>query len=181
MHYRLPKPSAWNPREWCAWASCITTPPPRWIACSLPSANGSEKEFDRRHRPYSLVATASRQRSELFFPNNRNIHRRLAIVSSRISCLLRPQERSLLGKPPQPCPAVCRPQERPMSGHSFFETPIGDWRKRLGITVEVMRELSLHTNPQAMQHVYARRMLELFPVSRYLQLSRRGLERPDVR
>jgi phosphoserine phosphatase RsbU/P len=68
-----------------------------------------------------------------------------------------------------------------MNGQGFFESTNGDWRKRLTVTVDVMRELSLHTDPQEMQRVYARRMSELFPISRYLTISRRGLEKPAVR
>jgi sigma-B regulation protein RsbU (phosphoserine phosphatase) len=69
-----------------------------------------------------------------------------------------------------------------MSGHvGFFDSATGDWRRSLQVTVEVMRELSLHTDPLAMQRIYTRRMTELFPISRHLTISRRGLERPAVR
>lgn len=63
----------------------------------------------------------------------------------------------------------------------FFDMTTGDWQQRLAVTVEAMRELSFHTDPQAMQRVYARRMSELFPIARSLTISRRGLDRPAVR
>ncbi|MCE9530920.1 MAG: PP2C family protein-serine/threonine phosphatase [Planctomycetes bacterium] len=66
-------------------------------------------------------------------------------------------------------------------GSDFFTTQTLDWRERLAITVEVMRELSRVSDPQAMQQVYSRRMVDLFPTSRRLSLSRRGLEFPYFR
>ena len=66
-------------------------------------------------------------------------------------------------------------------GSDFFTTQALDWRERLAITVEVMRELSLVNDPQAMNQVYARRMVELFPTSRQISLSRRRLDAPQVR
>jgi sigma-B regulation protein RsbU (phosphoserine phosphatase) len=66
-------------------------------------------------------------------------------------------------------------------GGDFFTTQTLDWRERLAITVDVMRELSLTNDPQAMQQVYTRRMIELFPTTRQIGLSRRNLEYPNVR
>ena len=63
----------------------------------------------------------------------------------------------------------------------FFETEPRNWRARLAVSVEVMRELSRVTDPQEMYAVFARRMAQLFPVSRHLTLSRRGLRHPDYR
>ncbi len=63
----------------------------------------------------------------------------------------------------------------------FFTTQTLDWRERLAITVEVMRELSMVTDPQAMNQIYTRRMVELFPTTRQISLSRRRLEYPCVR
>lgn len=63
----------------------------------------------------------------------------------------------------------------------FFTTQTLDWRERMAITVEVMRELSMVTDPQAMNQVYTRRMVELFPTTRQISLSRRRLEFPYVR
>jgi sigma-B regulation protein RsbU (phosphoserine phosphatase) len=64
---------------------------------------------------------------------------------------------------------------------NFFDTKSRNWRARLAISVEVMRELSRYSDPQEMYHVFARRMGQLFPTSRQLTLSRRGLDRPDFR
>lgn len=66
-------------------------------------------------------------------------------------------------------------------GADFFTTQALDWRERLDITVEVMRELSLVPDPQAMQQVYTRRMGELFPTARQVSISRFQLDYPDVR
>jgi len=64
---------------------------------------------------------------------------------------------------------------------NFFDTRSRNWRARLAISVEVMRELSRYTDPQEMSHVFSRRMGQLFPTSRQITLSRRGLDRPDFR
>lgn len=66
-------------------------------------------------------------------------------------------------------------------GSDFFTTQALDWRERLAITVEVMRELSRVTDPQSMNQVYSRRMVELFPTARQITLSRRRLEYPNFR
>ncbi len=63
----------------------------------------------------------------------------------------------------------------------FFETEPRNWRARLAVSVEVMRELSRATDPQEMYAVFARRMAQLFPVSRHITVSRRGLRHPDYR
>ncbi len=63
----------------------------------------------------------------------------------------------------------------------FFDTEPRNWRARMAVSVELMRELSRHTDPQEMYEVFARRMGELFPVSRRLSISRRGLEYPEYR
>ena len=63
----------------------------------------------------------------------------------------------------------------------FFETEPRNWRARLAVSVEVMRELSRSTDPQEMYAVFARRMAQLFPVSRHITVSRRGLRHPDYR
>jgi sigma-B regulation protein RsbU (phosphoserine phosphatase) len=44
-----------------------------------------------------------------------------------------------------------------------------------------MRELSRATDPQEMYAIFARRMSQLFPVSRHITVSRRGLRHPDYR
>jgi sigma-B regulation protein RsbU (phosphoserine phosphatase) len=63
----------------------------------------------------------------------------------------------------------------------FFETEPRNWRARLAASVEVMRELSRYSDPQQMYAVFARRMAQLFPVSRQLSVSRRGLRFPQYR
>ncbi|MDY3556777.1 PP2C family protein-serine/threonine phosphatase [Gemmata sp. JC717] len=63
----------------------------------------------------------------------------------------------------------------------FFDTEPRNWRARLAVSVEVMRELSRAADPQEMYAVFARRMVQLFPVSRHLTISRRGLRDPEYR
>jgi sigma-B regulation protein RsbU (phosphoserine phosphatase) len=63
----------------------------------------------------------------------------------------------------------------------FFETEPRNWRARLAVSVEVMRELSRYSDPQEMYAVFARRMAQLFPVSRQITVSRRGLREPQYR
>ncbi len=63
----------------------------------------------------------------------------------------------------------------------FFTTPTLDWRERLAITVDVMRELSRVNDPEAMYQVYSRHMAQLFPTARRISISRRDLEYPQVR
>lgn len=63
----------------------------------------------------------------------------------------------------------------------FFDTEPRNWRARLAVSVEMLRELSRATDPQEMYAVFARRMEQLFPVSRYMTVSRRNLRHPDFR
>ena len=63
----------------------------------------------------------------------------------------------------------------------FFDTEPRNWRARLAVSVEVMRELSRSTDPQEMYAVFARRMAQLFPIGRHLTISRRGLRNPEYR
>ena len=63
----------------------------------------------------------------------------------------------------------------------FFDTESRNWRARLAVSVEVMRELSRYSDPQEMYQVFTRRMSQLFPVSRQLSISRRGLRHPEYR
>lgn len=56
-----------------------------------------------------------------------------------------------------------------------------DWRKRLDVIVETMREMSLQTDPQAMVRAYGKRIRQLMPADRHVALSRRGLETPQYR
>ncbi len=50
----------------------------------------------------------------------------------------------------------------------------GDWRTRVARVTETMREVSLHTDPQAMIEAYGRSLEGL----EFISVSRRGLERP---
>ncbi len=63
----------------------------------------------------------------------------------------------------------------------FFETESRNWRARLDASVDLMRSLSRSSDPEEMYEIFARRMDELFPVSRRLLISRRGLHYPDYR
>ena len=63
----------------------------------------------------------------------------------------------------------------------FFDTEPRNWRARLAVSVELMRELSRYSDPQEMYVVFSRRMAQLFPVSRQLSISRRGLRFPQYR
>lgn len=57
----------------------------------------------------------------------------------------------------------------------------GDWRERLGVIMDLMRDMSRHTEPESMVRDYAARVRELIPVDRRFSLSRRGLSRPRYR
>ncbi|MFO0801240.1 MAG: PP2C family protein-serine/threonine phosphatase [Gemmataceae bacterium] len=62
-----------------------------------------------------------------------------------------------------------------------FDTESRNWRGRLAASVELMRALSRSSDPQEMYALFSRRMDELFPVTRRLSLSRRGLRPPEYR
>src|SRR5438034_10684564 len=57
----------------------------------------------------------------------------------------------------------------------------GDWHKRLAVIVEMMREISRQTDPQAMVRTYGARIRQLIPVDGAVSLSRRGLAVPSYR
>ncbi|CAN5331534.1 hypothetical protein BH11PLA2_BH11PLA2_01640 [soil metagenome] len=63
----------------------------------------------------------------------------------------------------------------------FFDTRTRNWRARQAISVALMRELSRFSDPHEMFIVFSRRMGQIFPTSRQLTLSRRGVEPPDTR
>jgi sigma-B regulation protein RsbU (phosphoserine phosphatase) len=63
----------------------------------------------------------------------------------------------------------------------FFETEPRNWRTRLAASVDLMRDLSRSSDPHEMYQLFARRMDDLFPVTRRVTVSRRGLEAPDYR
>jgi sigma-B regulation protein RsbU (phosphoserine phosphatase) len=62
-----------------------------------------------------------------------------------------------------------------------FDPPDGDWRQRLALIVETMREMSRQTDPQAMVRAYGVRVRQLIPADRRLSLSRRDLAPPYFR
>ncbi len=62
-----------------------------------------------------------------------------------------------------------------------FDTEARNWRGRLAASVDLMRALSRSSDPQEMYALFSRRMDELYPVSRRLSVSRRGLRPPDFR
>ncbi|HLL89445.1 MAG TPA: PP2C family protein-serine/threonine phosphatase [Tepidisphaeraceae bacterium] len=64
---------------------------------------------------------------------------------------------------------------------SFFDRDPAHWRERAAYITDVMREMSRQSDPQTMVRTYGQRMREIFPVDRFVSLSRRGLERPQVR
>ena len=55
------------------------------------------------------------------------------------------------------------------------------WQERLDFIVDMMRDMSRHTDPQAMVRAYAERIEQILAVDRRLSLSRRGLEAPQYR
>lgn len=57
----------------------------------------------------------------------------------------------------------------------------GTWQERLDYAIATMRELSLQTEPQAMVRNYGNRLRQIFPIDRSVSLSRRNLQRPQVR
>ena len=63
----------------------------------------------------------------------------------------------------------------------FFNAEPRNSRTRLDVSVELMRELSRSSDPHEMYQLFSRRMDELFPVSRRLTISRRGLQYPEYR
>lgn len=56
-----------------------------------------------------------------------------------------------------------------------------EWHERLSTIVDMMREMSLQRDPQAMVRAYGRRMVELMPSMRRISLSRRDLPAGEVR
>jgi phosphoserine phosphatase RsbU/P len=63
----------------------------------------------------------------------------------------------------------------------FFDTRTRNWRARLAISSDFMRELSRYSDPLTLYSVFTRRMNQLFPTDKQLTLSRRGVDRPNVR
>lgn len=63
----------------------------------------------------------------------------------------------------------------------LFETTPRNWRSRLAVAVDLMREISRHTDPDELYRVYVRRMAQIYPTDRQVSLTRRGLDRPRLR
>lgn len=64
----------------------------------------------------------------------------------------------------------------------ILPTPgVQDWRERLQIIVDTMREMSSQTDPEEMVRAYGERVQQLLPRDRLLSLSRRGHEYPELR
>src|SRR5262245_3127126 len=63
----------------------------------------------------------------------------------------------------------------------FFDLTPEAASARVELTLDVMRDLSRATDPQAMYQVYSSRMREIFPTTRQISLSRRGLAAPQLR
>ena len=63
----------------------------------------------------------------------------------------------------------------------FFNTGPLNSRTRLSASVDLMRDLSRISDPREMHDLFVRRMEELFPVTRRLTVSRRGLHYPEYR
>ena len=59
--------------------------------------------------------------------------------------------------------------------------PKQGWQTRLSHVVDLMREISLHTDPQAMVRTYGTRAQEILPYDRLVAISRRGLKAPKYR
>jgi sigma-B regulation protein RsbU (phosphoserine phosphatase) len=57
----------------------------------------------------------------------------------------------------------------------------GDWKQRLDVIVEMMRDMSRHSDPQEMVRSYGTRVRQLIPSDGRLSLSRRGLKAPWFR
>jgi sigma-B regulation protein RsbU (phosphoserine phosphatase) len=63
----------------------------------------------------------------------------------------------------------------------LFDDVAYDWRARLDLIVETMKEMSRQTDPQAMSRAYGKRMRSLRPTDRSVSLSRRDLQAPWYR
>ena len=60
----------------------------------------------------------------------------------------------------------------------FFDPTTRNSRSRLADSVELMRELSRYADPDELSRVFSKRLNQLYPTSRQLTVSRRGLDRP---
>jgi sigma-B regulation protein RsbU (phosphoserine phosphatase) len=67
------------------------------------------------------------------------------------------------------------------AARGLFDGVARDWRERLAVIVETMKEMSRQTDPQEMNRAYGQRMRTLRPTDRMVSLSRRGLQHPWYR
>ena len=63
----------------------------------------------------------------------------------------------------------------------LFDEVAHDWRERLDLIVETMKEMSRQTDPQEMSRAYGKRMRTLRPTDRSVSISRRDLKAPWFR
>ena len=63
----------------------------------------------------------------------------------------------------------------------FGDHDPGDWQRRLDTILEMMREMSLQTDPQEMVRSYSARMRQLLPRDGQISISRRELAHPKYR
>jgi phosphoserine phosphatase RsbU/P len=63
----------------------------------------------------------------------------------------------------------------------FGDNDAGDWQSRLNSILDMMREMSLQTDPQEMVRNYGARMRRLMPRDANISMSRRGLIHPKYR
>jgi sigma-B regulation protein RsbU (phosphoserine phosphatase) len=64
---------------------------------------------------------------------------------------------------------------------TLADAPAADWQQRLSLIMDMMREMSLQTDPQQMVRAYADKIRHLLPSDRRVSLSRRGLAAPHFR
>jgi phosphoserine phosphatase RsbU/P len=57
----------------------------------------------------------------------------------------------------------------------------GAWQERLAFIAEMMRDMSVQSDPHAMVKSYGKRVRKLMPAARWMSLSRRGLDAPMYR
>ncbi len=67
------------------------------------------------------------------------------------------------------------------TARGLFDEVARDWRERLALIVETMKEMSRQTDPQEMSRVYGQRMRTLRPTDRMVSISRRNLQSPWFR
>jgi sigma-B regulation protein RsbU (phosphoserine phosphatase) len=68
-----------------------------------------------------------------------------------------------------------------MSASNTQTAALADWERRLADIMEMMREMSQHRDPQAMVAAYGRRAGRIYPIDRFIAISRRDIEPPKFR